>query len=147
MGMSIRSDELAVALETGLAEGVPLRQLCRIHGVGKSAIYEWLKDDEELAGRIARARELGFDAIAEEALEIADDGTNDWIKRERQDGSTEDALNTEHVQRSKLRVETRLKLLAKWDPKRFGDRVDLTSSDGSMSPPSLADFYAGQLKP
>ena len=34
-------------------------------------------------------------------------------------------LNGEHVQRSKLRIETRLKLLAKWDPRRYGDRLAL----------------------
>jgi hypothetical protein len=32
-------------------------------------------------------------------------------------------LNAEHVQRSKLRIETRLKLLAKWNPKKYGERV------------------------
>jgi hypothetical protein len=65
---------------------------------------------------------MGFDAIAEEALEIADDGSNDWMERRRKDGSTEEVVNSEHVQRSKLRIETRLKLLAKWSPKRYGDK-------------------------
>lgn len=122
----------------GIGDGIPLRQLCRIHKVSKSAVYEWMEGDADFAGRIAQARVKGFDAIAEEALEIADDGTNDWVKR----GDKDAAYDAEHVQRSKLRVETRLKLLAKWDPKRYGDRVDHTSSDGSMSPPkSIADFY------
>ena len=141
---SVRTPELETAFVEGIGDGIPLRQLCRIHGVTKSTVYRWMEDDEEFAGRIARARVTGFDAIAEEALEIADDGTNDWETRENKDGSTYEALNGEHVQRSKLRVETRLKLLAKWDPKRYGDRIDLTSSDGTMSPPSLADFYGGK---
>ena len=34
-----------------------------------------------------------------------------------------DRANTEWISRSKLRVETRLKLLAKWDPKRYGDKI------------------------
>jgi hypothetical protein len=105
--MSARTPELEAIIVEGLSEGVPLRQLARLHGFGKSAFYEWCKEDAELAGRIAHARELGFDAIAEEALEIADDGTNDWTKRESADGSTgDDVLNGEHVQRSKLRIET-----------------------------------------
>lgn len=29
----------------------------------------------------------------------------------------------------------------------FREKIDHTSSDGSMSPPSLADFYTGQAKP
>ena len=59
--------------------------------------------DEEIARQIARARSDGYDTIAVDALKIADDRKGD-------------------VPRDKLRVETRLKLLAKWDPKRYGDR-------------------------
>lgn len=129
--MSLRTQELADLLIEGVSEGIPLRELCRRHGIGKSMVYQWRKDDPDFDGRFARAREEGFDAIAEEALEIADDGTNDWEKRNRDDGTTEDVLNHEHVQRSKLRIETRLKLLAKWDPKRYGDLVKLGNADGS----------------
>lgn len=43
------------------------------------------------------------------------------------DGKEYEGIDTEHIQRSKLRVETRLKLLAKWNPKRYGDRIDVTS--------------------
>ena len=65
---------------------------------------------------------MGMDAIAEECLEIADDGTNDWVTRKLGNAEVE-VLNAEHVQRSKLRIETRLKLLAKWNPKKWGDRI------------------------
>lgn len=133
MGVTVRTDEIETAIIEGLSEGVPLRQLCRLHGVSKSTVYNWIEADEAFAGRIARARELGFDQIAEEALEIADDSRNDWVKRERVDGSVDDGVDHEHVSRSKLRIETRLKLLAKWDPKRYGDKIDVNSSH-SFSP-------------
>jgi len=123
-----RTPEIAQTIIDGLSDGIPLRQLARLHGFSKSAFYDWVNDDAEFAGRIARAREIGFDAIADEALEIADDATNDWMKRQRQDGMDDDVLNSEHVQRSKLRIDTRLKLLAKWDPKRYGDK-QLVGSD------------------
>lgn len=132
---SIRTADLANKLVEGISEGVPLRELCRRHGISKSEVYRWRDDDAELEGRIARARLIGFDALAEEALEIADDGTNDWIERKRDDGSTYEAINGEHIQRSKLRVETRLKLLAKWDPKRYGERA-LIGSDPDNPLPS-----------
>lgn len=128
MAETWRTPEIAETIIEGLSEGIPLRQLARLHGFSKSAFYDWVKDDAEFAGRIARAREIGFDAIADEALEIADDATNDWMKRQRQDGMDDDVLNSEHVQRSKLRIDTRLKLLAKWDPKRYGDK-QLVGSD------------------
>jgi predicted secreted protein len=107
----------------GLSAGTPLRELCRQDGMPAwRTVYDWLEADPDFATRFARAREMGFDAIAEEALEIADDGSNDWMERRRKDGSTEEVVNSEHVQRSKLRIETRLKLLAKWSPKRYGDK-------------------------
>lgn len=114
-----------------LSEGEPLRQICRdAHLPAWRTVYDWIKADEDFAARIARARELGFDAIAEEALEIAntpvigveteDDGEKVKVKRS-------DALG-----HRKLQVETRLKLLAKWCPKKYGDRLatELTGADG-----------------
>jgi hypothetical protein len=87
-----------------------------------------VKDDQAVAAgggaglsvAIARAREIGYDAIAEDCLRIADDASNDWMETEHGP-----RLNAEHVQRSKLRIETRLKLLAKWNPKKYGERVQV----------------------
>lgn len=105
-----------------LSQGVPLRQICKRLGCSRTSVHRWMADDAELAKRYAKARQEGFDAIAEEILDIADDGTNDWIERER-DGASYAELNHEHVQRSKLRVDARLKLLAKWYPAKYGERV------------------------
>jgi hypothetical protein len=136
--VSVRTAELADTIVAGIADGVPLRQLCRLHGISKSEVYRWQLEDAELAGRIARARVEGFDALAEEALEIADDGSNDWMQREREDGSIDEVLNGEHVQRSKLRIETRLKLLAKWDPKRYGEKTLVGSDPDNPLPAGFA---------
>ena len=76
-----------------------------------------------MAGRFGRAREKGEEAIAAECLDIADDTSQDMI-----DTAYGPRLNTEHVQRSKLRIETRLKLLAKWNPKKWGDKLDVDAN-------------------
>lgn len=108
-----------------IAKGEPLRQICREEGKPSwGTVYAWLDDDKELAERFARARELGEEAIAQECLDIADNGKNDWMEANGQD-AVGYKLNGEHVQRSKLRIETRLKLLAKWNPKKWGEKVDL----------------------
>jgi len=121
---TVRTDEITDAIVEGLSQGIPLRQLCRANGVSKSAVYDWIKADENLAGRVARARDIGFEELAEETLEIADDATNDWMARE----NGGEVVNAEHVSRSKLRIETRLKLLACWDPRRYGNK-QLIGSD------------------
>jgi len=129
---TVRTPELADALVEGISNGIPLRELCREHGVGKSTMYNWFDEDKELAGRIACARVKGWDELAEQCLEIADDGRRDYIVGEDGVG----VVNSDHIQRSRLRIETRLKLLAKWDPKRYGDKVqqEHSSPDGTMTP-------------
>jgi hypothetical protein len=95
------------------------------------AVYQWMEKDQEFATRIAQARETGFDAIAEETVAIADEGENDWMRKNDPDNPGY-VLNGEHVQRSKLRIETRLKLLAKWSPKKYGERTAIEHS-GKLS--------------
>ena len=132
---SKKSDELIDDIINRISLGEPLRQICRTEGYPSFvAVYEWIRQDPELSLRFARARELGYYAIAEETLDIADNATNDYMENiEPESGeATGYRLNGEHIQRSKLRVETRLKLLAKWSPKKYGDRVhqEITGADG-----------------
>lgn len=120
-----KSDKLLKEITERLSQGEPLAQICRDEGMPAArTVREWQQNDDQVSAAIARAREEGFDAIAAECLDIADDGRNDWMNRAA-DAGDEQALqfNGEHVQRSKLRVDTRLKLLAKWDPKRYGERL------------------------
>jgi hypothetical protein len=57
-------------------------------------------------------------------LDIADDGTNDWAKQQLgEDGPEVEVLNKEHIQRSRLRIETRKWLASKLKPKKYGDKI------------------------
>ncbi len=115
----------------GISEGIPLREICRREGFPNYAtIYLWMDSDKDFAQRFAHARERGHDVIADECLEIADHASNDWMDNHDPDNPGY-RLNGDHVQRSKLRIETRLKLLAKWNPKKYGDRVELAGDSAS----------------
>lgn len=107
-----------------IAEGTPLRVICRRADMPAwRTVYQWLDRHPEFQARFARARELGFDAIAEEALEIANTPTIGEIEIIGPDGRTvrrEDMLG-----HRKLQVEARLKLLAKWAPKKYGEKLEL----------------------
>ena len=125
---SLYTPELADEICLRLSAGEPLAAICRSeHMPGLRTVYDWAEADTDLSARIARAREEGEESIAAECLGIADDGTNDWMERNGQD-SPGYTLNGEHVQRSKLRIDTRLKLLAKWNPKKYGDKIDMNHS-------------------
>jgi transposase-like protein len=128
----------------GIENGLTLAELCRTEGIARRTFYNWLDADEELGSRFARARAIGFDAIAEEALEIADTPEVGEIVTEKPlmvDGKqlgnavireikTDDMLG-----HRKLKVDTRLKLLAKWDPKRYGERTTIAGDpDAPLAP-------------
>lgn len=116
----------------GISKGTPLTVICRDLGICDDTVRDWMKVDDDFSRDIACARILGFDAIAMDALSIADDTSNDTILIGKE-GSEYEAPNKEWIARSKLRVETRLKLLAKWDPKRYGDmmRQEISGPDGA----------------
>jgi hypothetical protein len=118
--------ELANEIVERISKGEPLRQICRDdHMPEWRTIYDWQAADKAFSARIAHARELGEEAIAQDCLDIADNATNDWMEKQGKDGTELYQLNGEHIQRSKLRIETRLKLLAKWNPRKWGEKVDL----------------------
>lgn len=131
------TDELANRICDALADGRSLRSICLDDDMpSQTTVFRWLADDRYTAFResYARAREAQADAIFDEILDIADDGSNDWMERKRQDGSIDEVVDHEHIQRSKLRVDARKWMAGKLAPKKYGDRLDLTSSDGSLTP-------------
>lgn len=121
-------EKAIAAVLAGLSKGTPLTVICRGDEMpDDDTIRDWADADENLKRAIARARDAGWDAIALDALAIADHTTDDTVKTE--DGA--ERPNNEWITRSRLRVETRLKLLAKWDPKRYGDLIKHGNADGS----------------
>lgn len=131
--------EIADSICEQLSVGVPLREICRQEGYPAwRTVYDWLAKDDEFATRFAHARDVGHEALAQECLDIADNAENDWMLRENKDGFESWQLNGEHVQRSKLRIETRLKLLAKWNPKKYGDKV---THSGDAENPIITKTY------
>lgn len=120
---TIHTKELADEICRRVAEGESLREVCRTPGYpADSTVRLWyIQNREGFAEQYALAKQAQAERWADELLEIADDGTNDWI--ERKDGK---ALNAEHINRSRLRVDTRKWLLAKVLPKVYGDKLELS---------------------
>lgn len=114
---SKRSPEVEERIIEGLCAGIPLTQICAPDDMPEPrTVYDWLTVADEFSASFARARAIGFDAIAARLRETA---------RGRGDSSFD-------VVRDKLIIETDLKLLAKWDPKRYGDRIaqEISGPDG-----------------
>lgn len=105
--------EIAIAIAARLKTGEPLTEILSGDGMpSEDAIEDWRDKNAEIERIITRARSTGFDAIALDALRIADESEGD----------------PEEVASAKLRVETRLKLLAKWDRVRYGDHPNASAT-------------------
>lgn len=110
-----------------LSEGIPLREICRQEGFPAwRTVYDWMRKDPELATAIAHARDVGYDAMAEDCLTIAD---TPMLGEEISESEDDEGVRRVTVKKvdmlghRKLQIETRLKLLAKFNPKRYGDKV------------------------
>jgi hypothetical protein len=93
-------------------------------------VYYWMRQRQDFAARIRDARKMGFDAIAEEALLIAD---SPMMGEEiEEDGERVKVRRADMLGHRKLQVWARLQLLAKWCPEKYGDRtaMELTGKDG-----------------
>jgi hypothetical protein len=122
--------ELAREICERLSDGEPLRQICRDdHMPAWTAIYAWAAIDKNLSERIAQAREQGYDAIAEDLLAIADTPLMGETETSSANGLT--ITRQDMLGHRKLQIETRLKLLAKWNPKKYGDRQILAGDKDS----------------
>ena len=123
--------EIAAEICRRLAEGETLRAICRSDDMPhESTVRSWALDDREgFSTHYTRARELGYLRLADEILEIADDSSSDTLK----DDQGNERLNTEFVARSRIRIDTRKWLLSKCLPKVYGDKLDLSNSDGSLT--------------
>lgn len=117
--------EIAAKICERLEEGESLRSICEDQDMPpRRTVRRWVAEDHDgFAARYAHARDAGLEELAEELLEIADDGRNDWMEKERPDGSTFEAVNHEHIQRSRLRADTRKWLLSKRLPRTYGDKI------------------------
>ena len=117
-----------------LSEGIPLRQICR-ENQGFPAwrtVYDWMGKDPDLTAAIERARNIGYDSMAEECLAIAD---TPLLGEEMTESEDDDGVKRITVKKvdmlghRKLQIETRLKLLAKFNPKKYGDKVVHSGDD------------------
>lgn len=136
---------IADQIVSWISEGKTLREFCRQEGIPVySTIYDWMDKDEEFATRIARARLIGEEVIHQECLAIADQTQMGVIVTDKADGSTE-TKTADMLEHRKLRIDTRLKLLAKWNPKKYGDKLALGGA--TDLPPLQAAITVEFVKP
>lgn len=121
---SIYTQELADRICDLLSDGLSLRKICLMDEMpDKSTVFRWLRTEQGFSDQYARAKQEGTDAWAEELHDIVDDVSED----------------KEAINKARLRVDTRKWLMSKMKPKKYGEKLDVTS-DGKALPAPITTF-------
>jgi hypothetical protein len=106
-----------------IEKGRALRNILKDENMpSTSTFYQWLDSNSDKAKQYARATEIRADIIFDDILNIADDNVNDTYTVEGVELTNHDV-----IQRSRLRIDARKWVLSKLNPKKFGDKTDITS--------------------
>ena len=99
-----------------------------------ATVYRWEAAHPEFRERLTCARASRAHIMAETALEVADEVSGDTITRTNRDGEAYEVANHEWINRSRLRVETRLRLARAMNPRVYADKVQAEVSGPQGGP-------------
>lgn len=100
--------ELAETICQRLAMGEPLARIASDEEMPSyTTMKRWQADNPEFRAQSARAKEDGTHYLADDSLRIADDMTID-------------------PQHKRIMIDTRVRLIGKWNQRAYGDKVEQT---------------------
>jgi hypothetical protein len=113
-------DQVVPRICEELAKGLSLSAICAEQGFpNRSTIQRWCDDDPDIAAAITRARDLGFDERADQAVEKAKSAKDAALGR--------------------LAFDADRWYLAKLNPQRYGERIQTAQTDVNGNDAPAAD--------
>lgn len=102
------SKELVEEIVTLLSAGHTMKSICALsHMPSIQTIFNWERGNRGFLELSMRAREAGTHVIADQCIEIADDPLLDPADK-------------------RVRIDTRMRLIGKWNAKKYGDKIEHT---------------------
>lgn len=118
--------------------GLSLRKALQGKGTpSRTTFFEWLNNSKELADQYARACEARQENKFEEILEIADNDDDVYY-----DDNGNKKIDASAVQKKRLQIDARKWQLSKENPKKYGDKLDVTSDIKQITEIVLTDAVA-----
>ena len=116
------SDKICSDIEAGMSVG----QICRQDGYPeKKSVYRWLAKHDEFLSDYRAAKISGIEALVDQMMDIANDASDDFKRDSNgellRDKKGNRILDGEHVQRSRLRIDTIKWVATKLVPRLYGD--------------------------
>lgn len=112
-----------------IEKGNSLRQVLRDNEnmPSTSTLYQWIDSDKEKTKQYARSCELRADIIFDEMIEIADTPIDGIVIETDDNGRTKERKG-DMLGHRRLQVDTRKWILSKMNPKKYGDKTDITTN-------------------
>lgn len=98
-----------------------------------ATVKNWLRTHDYFLALYTRAKDDQADILVEEMLEIADDKKDDTVTTEF--GSQGNSIA---IARARLQIDTRKFIASKLKPKKYGDKLDLTTNGENMNKPAIS---------
>lgn len=133
------SDKVAGAICEKIAEGQSLRAICLAEDMpNKATVFRWLADPDRQSFRdqYARAREAQADALFDEILHIADNTLEGVKTKTLPDGKVEKTTG-DMIEHRRLQVDARKWMAGKLQPKKYGDKLELSGNPDAPLIPVL----------
>lgn len=134
-GQVVITTELFGAICRFMEDGHLYTRTCRALGVRPTAMSEWIRRNG-LQSEFDASRKRGVDAMVETALETATTPVELEEVTESYDGEGKlirrDVFRGDSVNARKLAFQARMQVAAKWDPERYGDKIEV-KTDGSTA--------------
>ena len=105
----------------------------------------WRRKYPEFRSKYAQAKHEQIEFLTEDILEIADDSRNDWMESCSEESDTKGwKINGDHIQRCRVRIDTRKWLASKLAPKIYGDKqvIENITADNEALKSELAALKA-----
>jgi hypothetical protein len=122
------TQEIEDEILTRLSSGEPLTKICLDqHIPAESTIYRWEDHVEGFSEKVTRARERSADHYSHQIIDIADEECTMTVDIVQADGGSVSKICTDlaGVQRNKLRVDTRIKLMQMLKRKTYGEKAQI----------------------
>jgi len=93
-----------------LSIGQTLSSICNLEGMPNfSTVWRWETSNEDFRNMTSHARKLGTHALADDCIRISDDPMLDPADK-------------------RIRIDTRLRLLGKWNARQYGDKIEIENT-------------------
>jgi len=109
--------------------GMTMIDACATIGIPLRTNYDRLKTNPKFAAMMDEARAAGFDAIANSIRKVT---------------RGEAGHSSGDVKRDRLIAEMDAKLLAKWHPKKYGEKIEIEQKSANIAIPVGDDLIAAQ---